>query len=114
MNMHHTLAIPELLEVIFAFLSRKDLYRSCTRVNHQWNAMSLYIIRKKRKAEFIKIPGIHDNIIFHLYDNCIDYIETAYEYINYFKVYKLWSIILSNFLKEDLLPLREKRLKGIL
>jgi len=112
--MYYILGIPELLEAIFAFLSRKDLYRSCTRVNRQWNAVSKHIIRKKRKAEFISIPGIRDNILFHLYDNCIDYIETAHEYINYFKVCKLWSIILSNFLEEDLLPLREKRLKGIL
>ncbi|PKK59171.1 hypothetical protein RhiirC2_303723 [Rhizophagus irregularis] len=112
--MYRTLELAELLEAIFAFLSRKDLYRSCTRVNHQWNTVTRRIIRKKRKAEFISIPSIRDNIIFHLYDNCIDYNETAHEYINYFKVCKLWSIILSNFLEEDLLPLREKRLKGIL
>ena len=61
------LEIPELLEAIFAFLSRKDIYRSCTRVNHQWNAVSMYIIQEKRKAKFIKIPGICDNIIFYLY-----------------------------------------------
>ncbi|CAG8597038.1 15680_t:CDS:2 [Funneliformis caledonium] len=83
--MYNALALPELLEIIFAFLSRKDLYRSCTRVNHQWNAVSKLIIQKKRKAEFISIPSIRDNIIFHLYDNCIDYRETFHEYINYFK-----------------------------
>ena len=112
--MYYILEIPELLEAIFAFLSRKDLYRSCAKVNHQWNAVSKLIIRKKRKAEFISIPGIRDNILFHLYDNCIDYRETAYEYINYFRVCKIWSIIISNFLEEDLLPLEEKRLRGIL
>jgi hypothetical protein len=112
--MSSALEIPELLEAIFAFLNRKDLYRSCTRVNHQWNTVSKHVIRKKRKTEFISIPGIRDNIIFHLYDNCIDYRETAHEYVNYFRVCKLWSIIISNFLEEDLLPLQEKRLKGIL
>ena len=96
--MYYILEIPELLEAIFAFLSRKDLYRSCAGVNHQWNAVSKLIIRKKRKAEFISIPSIRDNIIFHLYDNCIDYRETAHEYINYFRVCKIWSIIISNFL----------------
>ena len=67
--MNHTLEMPELLEAIFAFLSRKDLYRSCARVNRQWNAVSKLIIRKKRKAEFISIPGIRDNILFHLYES---------------------------------------------
>ena len=64
----YVLEVPELLEIIFTFLSRKDLYRSCARVNRQWNAVSKHIIWKKRKAEFIKIPGIRDNIIFHLYE----------------------------------------------
>ncbi len=73
--MYHTLEIPELLEAIFTFLSRKELYRSCTRVDRQWNAVSLHIIREKRKAEFIKIPGIRDNIIFHLYDNHLNITE---------------------------------------
>jgi len=59
--------IPELLEAIFAFLSRKDIYRSCIRVNHQWNAISMRIIQKKRKAEFINIPSIRDNILLHVY-----------------------------------------------
>jgi hypothetical protein len=112
--MYNALALSELLEIIFAFLSRKELYRSCTRVDRQWNAVSMRVIQKKRKSEFINIPRIRNNIIFHLYDNCIDYREIAHEYINYFKVCKLWSIILSNFPEEVLLPLREKRLKGIL
>jgi hypothetical protein len=107
------LALPKILESIFVFLSRKDLYRSCTGVNHKWNAISMRIIWEKRKAEFIRIPGIRDNILFHLYDNCIDNDDVS-EYTNYFCVCKMWSIILSNFLEEDLLPLREKRLKGIL
>ena len=63
------LEISELLEVIFGFLNRKDLYRSCTRVSHQWNAVSIYVIQKKRKSKFINIPGICDNILFHLFDN---------------------------------------------
>ena len=67
--MYRTLEIPELLEIIFALLSRKDLYRSCVRVNHQWNTVSKLVIQKKRKAEFISIPSIRDNIIFYLYDN---------------------------------------------
>ena len=92
MNTHHTLALPELLEAIFAFLSRKDLYRSCTRVNHQWNAVSLYIIREKRKAEFIKIPGIRDNIIFHLYEGR----RNLAEFINYCDVSMIWSNILNH------------------
>ena len=66
--MYNALAIPELLEAIFAFLSRKDLYRSCARVNHQWNAVSRHIIQKKRKNEFITIPRIRDNIILHLHN----------------------------------------------
>ena len=66
--MYHTLEIPELLEAIFVFLNRKDLYRSCTRVNHQWNVVSMRVIQEKRKSEFINIPGIRDNIIFHLYE----------------------------------------------
>src|SRR5215469_5018561 len=92
------LALPELLEAIFAFLSRKDLYRSCTRVDRQWNVISMRVIQKKRKSEFINIPCIRDNIIFYLYDNCIDNNEVS-EYTNYFYVCKLWSIILSNFLE---------------
>src|SRR4051794_37209949 len=91
--MYYILEIPKLLESIFAFLSRKDLYRSCARVNHQWNAVSKLIIRKKRKAEFISIPSIRDNFIFHLYDICIYYREIAYKYINYLRVCKIWSII---------------------
>ena len=61
------LALPELLEAILTLLPRATLYRSCTRVSHQWNAMSMHVIRKKRKSEFINIPGIRDNIILHLY-----------------------------------------------
>ena len=80
----HVLEVLELLEIIFTFLSRKDLYRSCDRVNHQWNAISKLIIhiRKKRKAEFISIPGIRDNIILHLYDNHYNITEI----VNYCKV----------------------------
>src|SRR6266498_5653930 len=89
--MYHTLEIPELLEAIFAFLSRKDLYRSCTRVDRQWNAVSLHIIREKRKAEFIKIPGIRDNIIFHLYDSHLNITEI----VNYCKVSEIWRNILN-------------------
>ena len=89
--MYHTLEIPELLEAIFAFLSRKDIYRSCTRVNHQWNAISMRIIQKKRKAEFIKIPGIRDNIIFHLYDSHLNITEI----VNYCKVSEIWRNILN-------------------
>src|SRR5436305_6090632 len=88
--MYHTLEIPELLEAIFAFLSRKDLYRSCARVNHQWNAVSKHIIQKKRKAEIIKIPGIRDNIIFHLYNH-----HNITEIVNYCKVNEIWRNILN-------------------
>ena len=90
-NMNYILEIPELLETIFAFLSRKDLYRSCARVNHQWNAVSKLIIRKKRKAEFISIPSIRDNIIFHLYDDHLSLTEI----VNYCKVSDIWSNILN-------------------
>src|SRR5688572_13823027 len=89
--MYYTLEIPRLLETIFAFLSRKDLYRSCTRVNRQWNVVSLHVIRKKRKAEFISIPSIRDNIIFHLYDNHLNITEI----VNYCKVSEIWSNILN-------------------
>ena len=89
--MYHILEIPELLEAIFAFLSRKDLYRSCARVNRQWNAVSKLIIRKKRKAEFINIPGIRDNILFHLYENH----HNLAEIVNYCKVSEIWSNILN-------------------
>jgi hypothetical protein len=84
--------IPELLEVIFAFLSRKDLYKSCTKVNHQWNSVSMRIIQKKRKSEFINIPGIRDNIIFHLYENR----HNIAEIINYCEVSEIWSDILNH------------------
>src|SRR5947207_7204751 len=89
--MYYILEIPELLEAIFAFLSRKDLYRSCARVNHQWNAVSKLIIRKKRKSEFISIPSIRDNIIFHLYENQ----HNLAEIVNYCKVSEIWSNILN-------------------
>ncbi|CAB4392916.1 unnamed protein product [Rhizophagus irregularis] len=89
--MYRTLELAELLEAIFAFLSRKDLYRSCTRVNHQWNTVSMRIIREKRKAEFIKIPSIRDNIIFHLYENHLNITEI----VNYSKVNEIWSNILN-------------------
>ena len=87
--MYRTLALPELLEAIFAFLSRKDLYRSCARVNHQWNAVSKLIIQKKRKAEFISIPSIRDNIISYLYDDDLSLTEI----VNYCKVSDTWSDI---------------------
>ena len=69
MNMYKALVIPELIEIIFAFLSRKDLYRSYTRVNRQWNTLSMLVIQKKRKNEFISIPHIRDNIIFNFLFN---------------------------------------------
>ena len=47
--MYKALVISELIEIIFAFISRKDLYRSCARVNNQWNAISRRIIQKKKK-----------------------------------------------------------------
>ena len=89
--MYHTLAIPELLEAIFAFLSRKDLYRSCARVNYQWNTVSRRIIREKKKAEFIMIPGIRDNILFHLYENH----SNLAEIVKYCKVNEIWRNILN-------------------
>lgn len=85
--MYHALEIPELLEAIFAFLCRKDLYRSCTRVNSQWNAISRCVIQKKRKSEFINIPTIHDNILFHLFDSCGD----SNELKEYYGVCNLWD-----------------------
>ena len=90
--MYNALALPELLEIIFTFLSRKELYRSCTRVARQWNAVSLHIIREKRKAEFIKIPGIRDNIIFHLYESR----RNLAEFLKYCYVNKTWSNILNH------------------
>src|ERR1700722_9486084 len=85
--MHCTLTIPEILENIFTFLSRKKLYKSCTRVNQQWNAVSTFIIQKKRKNELINITNIRDNIFFHLYFN------DAYsiEFVNYCVVNKIWE-----------------------
>ena len=87
----YVLEVPELLEIIFTFLSRKDLYRSCAKVNRQWNAISQLIIRKKRKAEFISISGIRNNIIFHLYDNH----HNITEIVNYSKVSEIWRNILN-------------------
>jgi hypothetical protein len=87
---YYALAIPELLEIIFAFLSRKDLYRSCTRVNRQWNSVSMRVIREKRKNEFINIPHIQDNIILHLFN---DHCESN-EFKKYCNVNKLWRNIL--------------------
>jgi len=92
--MYHTLEISELLEAIFVFLNRKDLYRSCTRVNHQWNVVSMRVIQEKRKNEFINIPGIRDNIIFHLYEGQ----RNLAEFINYCDVSMKWSNIL-NYLR---------------
>ncbi|CAB4386668.1 unnamed protein product [Rhizophagus irregularis] len=96
--MYHILELPELLEAIFAFLSRKDLYMSCTRVNHQWNTVSMRIIREKRKAEFIKIPSIRDNIIFHLYENH----HNLAEIVNYCKVSEIWRNILNRLNAKDI------------
>ena len=83
----YVLEVPELLEIIFTFLSRKDLYRSCARVNSQWNAISRCVIQKKRKSEFINIPNIHDNILFHLFNSCVNFIKLK----EYYGVYKLWE-----------------------
>ena len=89
--MYDALVIPELLEIIFAFLSRKDLYKSCARVNSQWNAISRHVIQKKRKSEFINIPNIHDNILFHLFDSCGNFNELK----EYYGMCKLWDKSLS-------------------
>ncbi|CAB4393242.1 unnamed protein product [Rhizophagus irregularis] len=97
MNAHHTLALPELLEVIFAFLRRKDLYRSCTRVNRQWNSVSMHIIREKRKAEFISIPCICDNILLHVYNSSRNNVE----FDKYLDVSKLWGCKLSYLYVKD-------------
>src|SRR4051794_9244198 len=97
-NMYHILEIPELLEAIFAFLSRKDLYRSCTRVNRQWNAVSLRIIQKKRKAELINIPSIRDNILFHLYNDHRDNIDELFPYRD---VSKFWGYIFYKLVAKD-------------
>ena len=95
--MYHTLEIPKLLEAIFAFLSRKDLYRSCTRVDRQWNAVSKHIIQKKRKAEFINIPSIRDNILLHVYnDSC-----NNDEFNKYLDVCKLWGYKLKYLYVKD-------------
>ena len=87
MNMYKALVISELIEIIFVFLSRKDLYRSCTRVNRQWNALSMLVIQKKRKNEFINIPNIHDNILFHLFNSCGNFNKLK----EYYGVCKLWD-----------------------
>ena len=54
--------------------------------------MSRRIIQEKRKAEFIKIPSIRDNILFHLYRSRCNLAE----FINYCYVSKIWSNILNN------------------
>ena len=95
--MYHILEIPELLEAIFVFLSRKDLYRSCARVNHQWNAVSKHIIQKKRKAEFINIPSICDNILLHVYN---DFCNND-EFNKYLDVSKLWGYKLNYLYIKD-------------
>ena len=95
--MYHILEIPELLETIFAFLSRKDLYRSCARVNNQWNAISRRVIQKKRKAEFISIPGIRDNILLHVYND----FHNNVEFDKYLDVSKLWGYKLSYLYIKD-------------
>jgi hypothetical protein len=85
--MHCILTIPEIVENIFAFLSRKKLYNGCTRVNRQWNAVATFIIQKKRKNELINITNIRDNIFHHLYFN------DAYniDFVNYCVVNKIWE-----------------------
>src|SRR4051794_24709184 len=95
--MYYILEIPELLEAIFAFLSRKDLYRSCTRVNHQWNAVSMRVIQNKRKNEFISIPRIRDNILLHVYNDSCNNIE----FDKYLDVCKLWGCKLSSLYVKD-------------
>jgi hypothetical protein len=95
--MYNALALPEVLEIIFAFLSRKDLYRSCTRVNRQWNSVSMHVIQKKRKAEFIKIPGIRDNILLHVYIDSRNNVE----FDKYLDVCKLWGYKLSYLYIKD-------------
>src|SRR3954452_12939003 len=51
----------------------------------------MLIIQKKRKAEFISIPSICDNILFHLYANRLNISEIA----KYCKVSDIWSNILN-------------------
>ena len=85
---YHTLAIPEILENIFAFLNRKDLYRSCVRVNRKWNDVSTFVIRKKRTEDFIKIPEICNRVLNYLYDIC----ENNYEFAYYCSANILWKI----------------------
>ena len=82
------LALPELLEAIFTFLGRKDLYRSCARVDRQWNAVSMLVIRKKRMKDFIKIPGIRDRVLINLSHLCDDDDEFRY----YCDANILWKI----------------------
>lgn len=89
--MYHTLEISELLEIFFTFLSRKDIYRSCTRVNSLWNVVSMRIIQKKRKIEFIKIPGIRDNILLHVYNDS----RNNDKFNKYLDICKLWEYKLS-------------------
>ena len=50
------------------------------------------IIQEKRKSEFIKIPGIRDNIIFHLYESR----RNLAEFLNYCYVNKTQSNILNH------------------
>ena len=95
--MYNALALSELLEIIFTFLSRKELYRSCTRVDRQWNAVSKHIIQKKRKAEFINIPSIRDNILLHVYN---DFCNND-EFNKYLDVSKLWGYKLNYLYIKD-------------
>ena len=95
--MYNALALSELLEIIFTFLSRKELYRSCTRVDRQWNAVSKHIIQKKRKAEFINILSIRDNILLHVYN---DFCNND-EFIKYLDVSKLWGYKLNYLYIKD-------------
>src|SRR3984957_1926704 len=94
--MHCTLTILEILENIFVFLSRKKLYKGCTRVNRQWKAVSTYIIQNKRKNELINIPNIRDNIFSYLYSSLLSVgSENGFLYNiilkNYCDVNKLWK-----------------------
>ena len=51
----------------------------------------MLVIQKKRKNEFISIPHIRNNIIFHLYDNHLNITKI----VNYCKVSEIWRNILN-------------------
>src|SRR3989337_3379782 len=88
--MYHILEILELLEAIFAFLSRKDIYRSCARVNHQWNAVSKLIIQKKKEKLSLLVFPAFVIILFFTYMTIVLIIEklltnilTISKYVSY-------------------------------